>query len=114
MRLFLAIMVVLLVLLLIFAIQNPGSTEVSFITFTSAVSLLLIIVVSVAVGLLLGIAVMMPGKLRRSSQVRTLRSETGRLKSESADMAAAMDKDRREPVDTSSGDADTRRRDSTT
>jgi uncharacterized integral membrane protein len=90
MRVFLAIMVVLLILLLIFAVQNPGSTEVSFLTFSSTVSLLLIIVVSVVVGLLLGVAVMLPGKLRRSSRVRKLESETGKLRTQSAEMAAEM------------------------
>jgi uncharacterized integral membrane protein len=90
MRVFLAIMVVLLILLLIFAVQNPGSTEVSFLTFSSTVSLLLIILVSTAVGLLLGFAVMLPGKLRRSSRVRKLESETGKLRTQSAEMAAEM------------------------
>ena len=72
MRVFLAIMVVLLILLLIFAVQNPGSTQVKFLTFSSTVSLLLIIVVSAVLGLLLGLAVMLPGNLRRSSRVRKL------------------------------------------
>ncbi len=97
MRVFLAIMVVLLILLLIFAVQNPGSTEVKFITFSSTVSLLLIILVSTIVGLLLGLAVMLPGNLRRSSRVRKLESEAGILRSQSVDMAAAVAKGRVEP-----------------
>jgi len=68
MRVFLTIMVVLLILLLIFAVQNPGSTEVTFLTFSSTVSLLVIILVSTVVGLLLGLAVMLPGNLRRFSR----------------------------------------------
>lgn len=90
MRVFLAIMVVLLILLLIFAVQNPGSTEVTFLTFSSTVSLLLIILVSAVVGLLLGIAIMLPGSLRRSSRLRKLESEAGKLRAQSADMAAEM------------------------
>jgi len=90
MRVFLAIMVVLLILLLIFAVQNPGSTEVNFLTFSSSVSLLVTILVSVLVGLLLGLAVMLPGNLRRSSRLRRLETETGKLRTHSADMAAEM------------------------
>jgi uncharacterized integral membrane protein len=90
MRVFLAVMVVLLILLLIFAVQNPGSTEVTFLTFSSTVSLLVIILVSTVVGLLLGLAVMLPGRLRRSSRLRKLESETGKLRTHSADMAAEM------------------------
>ncbi len=98
-RLFLAVMVVLLIVLLIFAVQNPGSTEVKFLTFSTAVSLLLIVVVSVAVGLLLGLAIMMPGRLRRSSRMRRLQSETGKLRAESADRAHTVSENRREPAD---------------
>jgi len=106
MRVFLAIMVVLLILLLIFAVQNPGSTEVTFLTFSSTASLLLIILVSTVVGLLLGLAVMLPGNLRRSSRVRKLESEAGMLRSQSVDMAAAMAKGRAEPGDPASTSAD--------
>jgi uncharacterized integral membrane protein len=74
-RAFLVVMVILLVLLLIFAVQNPGSTEVEFITFSSTAPLLLIILVSAAVGLLLGVAIMLPGSIRRSSRLRRLDSE---------------------------------------
>ncbi len=96
MRVFLAIMVILLILLLVFAVQNPGSTEVAFLTFSSTVSLLLIILTSAVVGLLLGLAVMLPGNLRRSSRVRRLESEAGQLRSQSADMVAAVAKGRSE------------------
>jgi uncharacterized integral membrane protein len=98
MRVFLAIMVVLLILLLIFAVQNPGSTQVKFLTFASTVSLLLIILVSTVVGLLLGLAVLLPGNLRRSARIRKLEAEAATLRSQSADMVAAMAKDRPDSV----------------
>ncbi len=60
MRVFLSVMVILLILLLVFAVQNTGSTEVTFLTFSSTVSPLLNILASVVVGLLLGLAVMLP------------------------------------------------------
>lgn len=101
MRIFLAVMVILLILLLVFAAQNPGSTEVTFLTFSSTVSLLLIILVSVLVGLLLGLAVMVPGNLRRSSRVRKLESEAGQLRTQSADMVAAVAKGRSESAEDS-------------
>ena len=100
MRAFLAITVLLLILLLIFAVQNPGSTEVKFITFSSTVSLLLIILVATLVGFLLGLAVMVPGNIRKSSRVRRLKNEAGTLRSQSADMAAAA-ADHRAEVDDS-------------
>lgn len=96
MRAFLAVMVLLLILLLIFAVQNPGSTEVKFLTFSSTVSLLLIILVATVVGFLLGLAVMLPGNLRKSSRVRRLKNEAGTLRSQSADMAAAAAEHRAE------------------
>lgn len=96
MRIFLAVMVILLILLLVFAAQNPGSTEVTFLTFSSTVSLLLIILASVVVGLLLGLAIMVPGNLRRSSRVRKLETEAGQLRTQSADMVAAVAKGRSE------------------
>lgn len=105
MRVFLAVMVILLILLLVFAAQNPGSTEVTFLTFSSTVSLLLIILASVLVGLLLGLAVMVPGKLRRSSRVRRLESEAGQLRSQSADMVAAVAKGRSEGIDSERADS---------
>jgi uncharacterized integral membrane protein len=103
MRVFLAIMVVLLILLLIFAVQNPGSTQVKFLTFASTVSLLLIILVSTVVGLLLGLAVMLPGNLRRSSHVRRLESETERLRSQSDELIAGIAKGRPEPDESGRG-----------
>lgn len=115
MRVFLAVMVILLILLLVFAVQNPGSTEVTFLTFSSTVSLLLIILASAVVGLLLGLAVMLPGNLRRSSRVRRLESEAGQLRSQSADMVTAMAKGRSDRADSDRDDSersDSRRSDS--
>ena len=94
MRVFLVIMVVLLVLLLIFAVQNPGSAQVKFLTFASTVSLLLIILVSAVVGLLLGLAVMLPGNLRRTGRIRKLEAEAAELRAQSAELAAAVAKGR--------------------
>jgi uncharacterized integral membrane protein len=99
MRAFLAIMVVLLILLLIFAVQNPGSTQVKFLTVASTVSLLLIILVSAVVGLLLGLAVMLPGNLRRSSHVRKLESENEGLRRQSDELIAGIAKNRPQPED---------------
>jgi uncharacterized integral membrane protein len=96
MRIFLAIMVVLLILLLIFAVQNPGSTQVKFLNFASTVSLLLIILLSAIVGLLAGLAVMLPGNLRRSARIRKLEAEVAQLRLQSAEWAAAVAKGRLE------------------
>jgi uncharacterized integral membrane protein len=104
MRVFLAVMVILLILLLVFAVQNPGSTEVAFLTFSSTVSLLLIILVSAVVGLLLGLAVMLPGNLRRSARLRKLESQAGRLRSQSADMVTAVAKGRSDRTDSEKTD----------
>jgi uncharacterized integral membrane protein len=99
-------MVILLILLLVFAVQNPGSTEVTFLTFSSTVSLLLIILTSAVVGLLLGLAVMLPGNLRRSSRVRKLESEAGQLRSQSAAMVTAAAMGRSDRADSERGDSE--------
>ncbi len=103
MRVFLGIMVILLILLLIFAVQNPGSTEVSFLSFSGTVSLLLIILASVVVGLLLGLAIMLPGRLRKSSRLRKLESETGRQRAPAVDRPSPLGQERPDSADPKSG-----------
>jgi uncharacterized integral membrane protein len=102
-RVFLAIMVVVLILLLIFAVQNPGSTKVTFISFSSTVSLLLIILVSTVVGFLLGLAVLLPRSLRRSSQLRSLDSELRTTQSRLADELAGKRTTPPAPADAEGG-----------
>jgi uncharacterized integral membrane protein len=102
-RVFLAIMVVVLILLLIFAVQNPGSTKVTFLSFSSTVSLLLIILISTVVGFLLGLAVLLPSRLRRSSQLRSLDSELRTTQARLADEVAAQRTTPPAPADTGGG-----------
>ncbi len=103
MRVFLAVMVVLLILLLIIAVQNPGSTEVTLFSFTANAPLLLIILVSTGVGLLLGMAIMAPGSLRRATRLRKLDSEIRALEKRSAEAQVT------ETLSTSAAEETTRR-----
>lgn len=65
----------LLVLVAMFAIQNPGIIEVHFLQYKSATSLLIVIVLSFGVGVLVGFLGGVPSSLRKSRRIRELSYE---------------------------------------
>ncbi|MFO3797550.1 MAG: lipopolysaccharide assembly LapA domain-containing protein [Anaerolineales bacterium] len=67
------------ILAVIFALQNPMIVTVSFLTYKGEWALALLILVSVGVGILIGILVMLPGTLRRAWMVGGLRRKVSDL-----------------------------------
>jgi uncharacterized membrane protein YciS (DUF1049 family) len=87
MKAVLIVLVVLLALVAAFAVQNPGVIVVRFLTFSGYTSLLVVIVVSFAAGVLSAGLAGLPGFFRRRSEaaaaakrIRELEAEIGNLK----------------------------------
>jgi len=75
MRLVLLILVILLGLVSVFAIQNPGIITVSFFNYSGSTSILVVIVASFGVGVLVGLLPGIPAAFRRKRQIRELETD---------------------------------------
>jgi len=80
MRAVLILIVVLLVLVATFAVQNPGILTVQFLHLSASTSLLVVIVVAFGIGVLVGFLGGIPGLLRRGRRVRELEEEVASLR----------------------------------
>jgi uncharacterized integral membrane protein len=69
MKLSMLVLIVLLGLVAMFAIQNPGIVTVRFMTYTGDTSILVVIVAAFAAGVLGAGIAGIPGQLRRRSEV---------------------------------------------
>lgn len=67
------------VLAVIFALQNPTVVTVSFLTYQGEWALALLILLSVGVGIIIGVLVMTPGVLRRAWTIGSLRRKLSEL-----------------------------------
>jgi uncharacterized integral membrane protein len=90
MKAVLLVLVVLLALVAAFAMQNPGNIDVRFLTFSWHTSLLVVIVVAFAAGVVSAGLAGLPGFFRRRSEagaaarrIRKLEAEVGDLKGKS-------------------------------
>ncbi len=75
MRLILLIMIALLVLVVIFAVQNPGAVEVQFLTVQGELSLLLVTLAAFGLGVIAGISGMLPYYVRSRRRLRGTKKE---------------------------------------
>ncbi len=80
MRLVLVILVILMGLVSVFAIQNPGIVTVSFFNFSGSTSILVVIVVSFGAGVLVGFLPGIPTGFKRKRRIRELESENAVLR----------------------------------
>ncbi len=67
------------ILAVIFALQNPTVVTVAFLSYRGEWALALLILISVGVGILIGVLVMLPGTLRRAWTVGSLRRKVSEL-----------------------------------
>jgi uncharacterized integral membrane protein len=81
MQAFLIILVVVLVLVAVFAIQNPGIIMVNFFNMTVSTSLLVVIIASFGVGILAALLGGVPSWLRNRRRVKELEAERASLQS---------------------------------
>lgn len=99
MKVFYIIMVLLVaVVAVIFALQNSAAITISFFSWSISGSLSLFLIVTLAVGLLLGVLLMVPSVFRRSRvasglkrQVSALEKEKSKAGQASAEVAAPAD-----------------------
>ena len=83
MRLILIILIVLLGVVAMFAIQNPGIVTVRFLNYYADTSILIVIVVSFGLGVLVGLLPGIPTAFRRKRRIRELETDlAARRKSE--------------------------------
>ncbi len=87
MRSVLVLLVLLLGIVAVFAFQNPGIVAVNFLHLSANTSLLAIITVSFAAGVVAGILVGIPSAYRRRSRVRELEAEVARERAKAEDAA---------------------------
>jgi uncharacterized integral membrane protein len=76
----LIILVVLLGVVAMFAIQNPGIVTVRFLNYSGDTSILVVIVASFGVGVLVGLLPGIPATLRRKRRIRELESDLAGLR----------------------------------
>ncbi len=77
MRFTLIISLLLAVLAVIFALQNPEEITVALGPFEIYGSTALVLIITLALGVLVGILAMIPSKLKSRKQVKTLKKQAG-------------------------------------
>ena len=82
------VLIVLLALVAMFAIQNPGIITVKFLHLSGATSLLVVIVASFAAGVLGGWLAGLPRSFRRRSETSAARKRVEELEAEVAALKA--------------------------
>jgi len=75
MRLILIVLIVLLGVVAMFAIQNPGVVTVRFLNYYADTSILIVIVVSFGLGVLVGLLPGIPTAFRRKRRIRELEAD---------------------------------------
>ncbi|MDX1815502.1 MAG: LapA family protein [Thermodesulfobacteriota bacterium] len=75
MRLILIVLIVLLGVVAMFAIQNPGVVTVNFLNYYANTSILIVIVVSFGLGVLVGLLPGIPTAFRRKRRIRELEAD---------------------------------------
>jgi uncharacterized integral membrane protein len=75
MRLILIVLVILMGLVAMFAIQNPGIVKVNFFNYYAETSILVLIVVAFGGGVLVGFLPGIPSSIRRKRRIRELESD---------------------------------------
>lgn len=76
----LILILLLLALVVTFAVQNPGILDVRFLHLSASTSLLVVVIVAFAAGVLVGLLCGMPSSLRRRRKVRELTAELAALR----------------------------------
>lgn len=75
MRLVLIVLVLLMGLVALFAIQNPGIVTVNFFNYYAETSILVVIVAAFGAGVLVGFLPGIPASFRRKRRIRELESD---------------------------------------
>jgi uncharacterized integral membrane protein len=73
MRLLFVLALVLALLVTVFAVQNNATIDVSFLFWGVAGSLALVLMITLSLGILIGVLLMLPGAVRRRLELGELR-----------------------------------------
>ncbi|SHK06413.1 LapA family protein [Rhodothermus profundi] len=79
---FLILSLLLAILAVMFALQNPGYVTLRFGPYQTEQSTALVVLVSFALGVLVGILASVPGRLRSAREIRQLRKQLSQSSSE--------------------------------
>jgi uncharacterized integral membrane protein len=85
------LLIVLLALVAMFAIQNPGIVTVRFMSLSGDTSILVVIVAAFGVGVLGAGLASIPGQVRRRSEVTTAKQRTRELEGEVRNLKAEIE-----------------------
>lgn len=75
MRLVLVILVLLMGIVAVFAIQNPGIVTINFFNYYAETSILVVIIVAFGAGVLVGFLPGIPSAFRRKRRIRELEAD---------------------------------------
>jgi len=68
------------ILAVIFALSNPTPTVITFLFWhTGEVSLALVLLITFAIGVIAAVLVLLPGIIRRSTQLRGMKKKVGQM-----------------------------------
>ncbi len=79
MRIYLILALLLAIIVTIFAVQNNGPVDVSFLTFELNGSLALVLMITLTFGIIIGILVSAPSSLRRRRKIGDLKKSVRRI-----------------------------------
>jgi len=88
MRIYLILALLLAIIVTIFAVQNNEPVDVSFLTFELNGSLALVLMITLALGIIIGILVSAPSSLRRRMEIGGLKKNARRMEK---DLASARE-----------------------
>jgi len=84
MRLLFVLALLLALLVTVFAVQNNATIDVSFLFWGVAGSLALVLMITLSLGILIGVLLMLPGAVRRRLEVGELRRSVRTLEQQSS------------------------------
>jgi uncharacterized integral membrane protein len=79
MRIYLILALILAIIVTIFAVQNNEAVDVSFLTFELSGSLALVLMLTLTVGIVIGILVSAPASLRRRLEISGLKKSVRKM-----------------------------------
>jgi len=97
MRIFFVVALILALLVTVFAVQNNQSTPISFLLWSIEGSLALVLMITLVLGIVVGVLLMAPGSVRNRLQIGGLQRSVRSLEQENAAAAAAIPPETTQP-----------------
>ncbi len=97
MRIFFAIALILALLVTVFAVQNNQQSTISFLFWSIEGSLALVLMITLVLGIVIGVLLMAPGSVRNRLQIGGLQRSVRTLEQENAAAVAAAPPEMAQP-----------------